>query len=68
MKNGCVDHNSCMGEDRNNDLSYGLLDHSVGIFQFVIDVVEEEQDLEQLKVNCHKEIWESKIEWAWSSP
>ena len=45
-----------MDEDQNNDLSYGQLDHSVGIFQSVVVVVEEEQDLEQLKVNCHKEI------------
>ena len=47
MKNGCVDHSSCMGEDRNNDLSYAQLDHNVGIFQFVVVVVvEEELDLE----------------------
>ena len=50
-------------------ISYGQLDHSVGILQFVVVVVvEEEQDLEQLQVNCHKEIWHSKILWAWSSP
>ena len=46
MKNGCVDHSACMGEDQNNDLSYGQLDHSVGILQFVVVVVEVEQDLE----------------------
>ena len=61
VKNGCADHNACMGEDQNNDLSYGQLDHSVGIFQFAIATLEEEQDLEQLKVNCHEEIWHSEI-------
>ena len=50
-----------MGEDQNNDLSYGQLDHSVGILQFIVVAVEEEQNLEQLKVNFHKEIWHSKI-------
>ena len=36
-----------MGEDENSDLSYGQLDHSVGIFQsVVVVVVEEEQYLE----------------------
>ena len=69
MKNGCAAHNAFMGEDRNNDLSYGQRDHNVGIFQSVIAVaVEEEQDLEQLKVNCHTEIRHSEILWAWSSP
>ena len=67
MKNGCTDHSACMGEDRNNDISYGQLDHSVGISQSVVATVEEERDLEQLKVNCHKEIQNSEIEWAWSS-
>ena len=61
MKNGCVDHNAYIGEDRNNDISYGQLDHSVGILQSVVVVVEVEQDLEQLQVNCHKEIRHSKI-------
>ena len=47
MKNGCADHSACMGEDQNSDLSYGQRDHSVGILQFVVVVVvEEEQDLE----------------------
>ena len=49
--------------------SYGQLDHSVGIFQSVVVVaVEDEHDLEQLKVNCHEEIRHSEIWWAWSSP
>ena len=56
-----------MGEDRNSDLSYGQLDHSVGIFQFVVVAVEEDRDLEQLKVSYHEEIRHSEIEWAWSS-
>ena len=68
MKNGCADHISCMGEDQNNDLSYGQLDHSVGIFQSVVVDLEEEKDLKQLKVNYHKEIWHSEILWAWISP
>ena len=41
VKNGCADHSACMGEDRNIDLSYGQLDHSVGILQSVV-VVEAE--------------------------
>ena len=49
-----------MGEDRNSDLSYGQCNHSVGILQFVVAVVEE-QNLEQLKVNCHEEIRHSEI-------
>ena len=61
MKNGCADHSACMDEDQNNDLLYGQLDHSVGILQSVGVVVEVEQDLEQLLVNCHKEIWHSEI-------
>ena len=67
VKNGCVDHSSCMGEDRNNDLSYGQLGHSVGISQFVVEAVEEEQNLEQLKVSYYEEIRHSEIWWAWSS-
>ena len=48
VKNGCVDHNACMGEYQNTDLSYGQLDHNVGIFQSIVVVaaVEEEKDLE----------------------
>ena len=46
VKNRCVDHSAYMGEDQNNDLSYGQLNHSVDISQFVVDAVEEEQDLE----------------------
>ena len=62
MKNGYCDHNACMDEDQNNDLSYGQLDHSVGISQSVVIVaMEEERDLEQLKVNCHEEIRHSEI-------
>ena len=45
MKNVCADHSACMDEDQNNDLSYGQLDHSVGILQSFV-VVEVEQDLE----------------------
>ena len=56
-----------MGEDRNNDISYGQLDHNVGILQYVVAALEEEQDLEKLKVNCHEEIWHSEIEWGWNS-
>ena len=62
MKNGCADYSACLGEDRNSDLEYGQRDHSVGILQFVVVVVvEEDQDLEQLQVNCHKEIGHSEI-------
>ena len=46
MKNGCADHSAYMGEDQNSELSYGQCDHSVGILQSVVVVVEEEQDLE----------------------
>ena len=54
MKNGCADHSAYMDEDQNSDLSYGQLNHSVGILQFVVVVVmEEEQDLEELQVNYH---------------
>ena len=56
MKNRCVDHSACMDEDQNSDLSYGQLDHRVGIFQFFVVAMEEEQVLEQLKVNFHEEI------------
>ena len=45
VKNECSDHSSCMDEDQNSDLSYGQLDHSVGISQSVVEV---EQDLEPL--------------------
>ena len=45
VKNGCANHNACMDEDQNSDLSYGQLDHSVGILQFVVVDVEEEQNL-----------------------
>ena len=44
LKNECGDHSACMDEDQNSDLSYGQLDHSVGILQS--DVVVVEQDLE----------------------
>ena len=53
-----------MDEDQNSDLSCGQSDHNVGISQSIVEV---EQDLEQLQVNCHKEIRHSEIEWAWSS-
>jgi len=46
-----------MDEDQNSDISNGQLNHSVGISQFVVFVVvaavEEGQNLEQLKLNCH---------------
>ena len=64
----CADHNACMGEDRNNDISYGQLNQSVEILQSFVVALEEEQDLEQLKVNCLKGIHHSEILWAWSSP
>ena len=54
-----------MDEDQNNDLSYGQLGHNVGISQFV--VVEEEQNLEQLKVKCHEGIEHSETKWALSN-
>ena len=46
-----------MDEDQNSDLSDGQLDHSVGISRSLVVVafVEEEQSLEQLKLNCHEE-------------
>ena len=48
-----------MDEDQNSDLSDGQLDHSVGISRsvvvVVVAVVEEEQSLEQLKLNYHEE-------------
>ena len=42
VKNGCVDHSACMGEDQNNDLSYVQLDHSVGILKSIVAAMEEE--------------------------
>ena len=65
VKNGCADHSACMDEDQNSDISYGQLDHSVGILQS--DVVEAEQDLEQLQVNYHIGIRHSEIWWDWCS-
>ena len=56
MNNGCAEHNAFMGEYQNSDLSYGQLDHCVGILQSVIAVVEEEQNLEHLQVSYHEEI------------
>ena len=47
LKHECPNHSACMDEDQNSDLSYGQLDHSVGILQSDV-VVEVEQDLEQL--------------------
>ena len=44
-----------MDDDQNNDLSDGQLDHNVDISQYVVVVMEEEQNLEQLEVNCHEE-------------
>ena len=40
VKNECADHSACMDEDQNIDLSYGQLNHNVGISQS--DVVEAE--------------------------
>ena len=65
MKNECDDHSACMDEYQNSDLSYDQLDHSVGISQSIVFVVE--QDLEQLQVSYHIGIRHSKIEWAWCS-
>ena len=42
VKNGCANHSDFMGEDPNNDLSYGQRDHSVGILQYVVAAMEEE--------------------------
>ena len=67
VKNGCAAHSACMGEDQNIDISYGQLDHSVGIFQFVVVVVEEEKNLEHLKMCYHEEIQHFETEWDWNS-
>ena len=42
VKDECADHNACMGENQNNDISYGQLDHSVEILQSIAAAVEEE--------------------------
>ena len=59
MKNGWFYDSAYMDEDQNSDLSNGQLGHSVGISRSVVVVVvvavEEGQNLEQLKLNCHKE-------------
>jgi len=59
VKNGWFYDSAYMDEDQNNDLSNGQLDHSVGISRSVVFVVvvavEEGQNLEQLKLNCHEE-------------
>ena len=57
VKNHWFYDNAYMDEDQKNDLSNGQLGHSVGISQSVIVffTVEEGQNLEQLKVNCHEE-------------
>ena len=47
LKNVYAFHNAYKGEDQNNDLSYGQLDHSVGISDF---------ELEQMKMNFHRGI------------
>jgi len=44
-----------MDEDQNSDISNGQLGHNVGISQYVVVAVEENQNLKQLKVNCHEE-------------
>ena len=56
LKNDWFYDSAYMDEDQNNDLSDGQLGHSVGISHSVVVVVEEEQNLEQLKVNCHEGI------------
>ena len=53
LKNDWFYESAYMDEDQNSDLSYGQLGHSVGISQSV--VVEEGQNLKQLKVNYHEE-------------
>ena len=57
MKNDWFYGSAYMDEDQNSDLSNGQLDQSVGISRSVVVVaaVEEEQSLEQLKLNCHEE-------------
>jgi hypothetical protein len=57
VKNDWFYDSAYMDEDQNSDLSDGQLDHSVGISRsvVVVAVVEEEQSLEQLKLNCHEE-------------
>ena len=75
VKNDWFYDSAYMDEDQNSDLSDGQLDHSVGISQsIVVVVVEEEQSLEHLEVNCHEEqmnchewIQHSETEWAWHS-
>ena len=67
MRNEWFYDNAHMDEDQNSDLSYGQLNHSVGILQSIVDAVEEEQNLEQLKVNCHKEILHFETGWAWNT-
>jgi len=56
-----------LDEYQNNNLSYGHLGHSVGILQFVVVVVEEEQNLNQLKVNSHERIQHSETKWLLSN-
>lgn len=67
MKNDWFYDSAYMDEDKNNDLSCGQLSHSVGISQSVVVVVEEEQNLGQLKVNCHEGIQHSETGWALSN-
>ena len=64
LKNDWFYDSAYVDEDQNNDLSNGQLDHSVGISRSVVVAMEEEQNLEQLKVNCHEGIQHSKTEWA----
>ena len=67
MKNDWFYDSAYMDEDQNSDLSDGQLGHSVGISQSVVVIMEEEQNLEQLKVNFHAGIQHSKIGWALSN-
>ena len=56
-----------MDEDQNNDLSYGQLGYSVGISQSVVVAMEEDQNLEHLKVNYHEGIQHFEIGWGLSN-
>ena len=60
MKNGWFYDSAYVDEDQNSDLSNGQLGDSVGISQSIVVAMEEEHNLEQLKVNCHEEIQHSE--------
>ena len=67
MNNDWFYDSAYMDEDQNNDLSCGQLGHSVAISQSVVVAVEEEQNLEQLKVSYHEGIQHSETRWALSN-